>query len=323
VPAIDFVSQNFIKIMKKLQILFGLMFILLSQSVEGQTPGLISNNDDGDGSVGLLPVVSSPYYQLNSSNSTTSPISTWYLRFASSIQQIQFSRGGTHSALRLSPSAIYADVNLIANQKIGIGTQLPSEALQITNGFARSDGFIVTGSSTNTSSWNAPWYGLSLANEANLDFSSNANTHPVVLQGFYGIALRTSQGYLGMDNDGIVSIGLNAADMNCLSLATNSSNAYKLYVEGGIRTEEVLVDVKQGNWCDYVFEPNYRLRPLSEVEAFINQNKHLPEVPSAVEVETNGVKLGEMDAILLKKVEELTLYVIELEKKIKSLEQSK
>ncbi len=181
------------------------------------------------------------------------------------------------------------------------------KALQITNGFALSDGFIVAGSSTNTSSWNTPWYGLSFANEVDLDFSSNDNTHPVVLQGFYGIALRTSKGYLGMDNDGIVSIGLDAADMNCLSLATDASNPYKLYVEGGIRTEEVLVDVKQGNWCDYVFEPTYRLRPLSEVETFINENKHLPEVPSAVEVETNGVKLGEMDAVLLKKVEELTL----------------
>jgi hypothetical protein len=65
---------------------------------------------------------------------------------------------------------------------------------------------------------------------------------------------------------------------------------------------------------DYVFEKNYNLRPLAEVENYINQNKHLPEVPAAKEMEANGVNLGEMNMLLLKKVEELTLYVIELKK---------
>ena len=67
---------------------------------------------------------------------------------------------------------------------------------------------------------------------------------------------------------------------------------------------------------DYVFEKNYDLRPLTEVEAYINQNKHLPEIPAAKEMEQNGVNLGEMNMMLLKKVEELTLYVIELKKEL-------
>ncbi len=100
--------------MKKLQFLFGLLFILLSQLMHAQPPGSVS----GDGS--SSPITSSPYYQLNSS---TTPVSTWYLRFTDLAQEIQFSRGGTHSALRLRQSSIYADVNLIANQKIGIGNQ--------------------------------------------------------------------------------------------------------------------------------------------------------------------------------------------------------
>ncbi len=71
-----------------------------------------------------------------------------------------------------------------------------------------------------------------------------------------------------------------------------------------------------GNTADFVLEDNYQLKDLSEVEAFIKSNKHLPEIPSATEMEATGVNLAEMNKLLLMKVEELTLYSIELEKKI-------
>ncbi|MDQ3290013.1 MAG: TMF family protein, partial [Bacteroidota bacterium] len=67
-------------------------------------------------------------------------------------------------------------------------------------------------------------------------------------------------------------------------------------------------------WCDYVFEEGYNLMPLYEVEKYINTNKHLPDVPSAAEVEKNGIEVGEMNATLLRKIEELTLHMIELKK---------
>jgi hypothetical protein len=92
-----------------------------------------------------------------------------------------------------------------------------------------------------------------------------------------------------------------------------------LYVTGGITAEEVKVKLK-ANWSDYVFEKGYNLLPLNEVENFINQNKHLPEVPNQVEVQQNGIDLGAMNALLLKKIEELTLYMIEQDKRIKVLE---
>jgi hypothetical protein len=94
----------------------------------------------------------------------------------------------------------------------------------------------------------------------------------------------------------------------------------KLTVKGDIHTQEVRVDMTgamQGP--DYVFEKNYNLLPLSELETYINQNKHLPEVPSAKEMEANGLNLKEMNLILLKKVEELTLHLIEQQKEVKSL----
>jgi hypothetical protein len=96
---------------------------------------------------------------------------------------------------------------------------------------------------------------------------------------------------------------------------TNTADAnYKLFVETGIRTRKIKVD--QTAWADYVFQPEYKLRPLSDVETFIRKNNHLPEVPSAKEVKQNGVDLGENQVLLLKKIEELTLYVIEQNKKL-------
>lgn len=92
----------------------------------------------------------------------------------------------------------------------------------------------------------------------------------------------------------------------------------KLSVGGTVHAKEVKVDLNVPV-PDYVFEKNYNLRPLAEVENYINQNKHLPEVPAAKEMEANGVNLGEMNMLLLKKVEELTLYVIELKKEIEKI----
>jgi hypothetical protein len=74
------------------------------------------------------------------------------------------------------------------------------------------------------------------------------------------------------------------------------------------------------SWADYVFEKEYQLLSLKEVEAYIQINKHLPGVPSAKEVETNGLDVGNNQAILLKKIEELTLYLIEQNKKGETLQ---
>lgn len=93
---------------------------------------------------------------------------------------------------------------------------------------------------------------------------------------------------------------------------TNNPNNYKLAVNGIIGAKEVQVENTSSTWADYVFEPTYKLMSLQELQLYISINKHLPEIPSAEEVKTNGHKLGEMDVLLLKKVEELTLYIIEL-----------
>ncbi|MEQ9415269.1 MAG: hypothetical protein RIF39_15650, partial [Cyclobacteriaceae bacterium] len=96
---------------------------------------------------------------------------------------------------------------------------------------------------------------------------------------------------------------LNASGGN-VGIGTTSPDS-KLSVNGNIHAKEVKVDLT--GWPDYVFAKDYNLQPLEEVKHFIEQNQHLPEMPSAKEVETNGVMLGEMNKLLLKKVEELTL----------------
>lgn len=97
-----------------------------------------------------------------------------------------------------------------------------------------------------------------------------------------------------------------------------TDKTYKLNVNGTIRSKELIVE--SNNWPDYVFEDKYKLTPLEEVEAFIQQNKHLPVVPSAANIQANGLKVSEIFAKMMEKIEELTLYIIEQNKKIKKLE---
>ena len=92
----------------------------------------------------------------------------------------------------------------------------------------------------------------------------------------------------------------------------------KLTVKGKIHTQEVKVDMAGPLVPDYVFANDYKLKSLQEVEEYIKQNSHLPEIPSAKEIEKNGLMLAEMNMSLLKKMEEMTLYMIEMKKEIAS-----
>jgi len=92
---------------------------------------------------------------------------------------------------------------------------------------------------------------------------------------------------------------------------------YRMSVNGKIRAKEIKVET---GWSDFVFKPDYKLRTLSEVESYIKENGHLPEIPSEQEVTENGVELGDMSSKLLQKIEELTLYMIEQNKRIEKLE---
>ena len=107
--------------------------------------------------------------------------------------------------------------------------------------------------------------------------------------------------YLFLHDNGNVLIGK----------STQENTAYKLDVQGSIRANEIVVNL---TGADFVFDDKYSLMSLDELEKNIKENKHLPDVPSAGEMQTNGMPLGEMSTLLLQKIEELTLYLIELKK---------
>ncbi len=141
------------------------------------------------------------------------------------------------------------------------------------------------------------------------------NTTAIWNRAIWGIAPVAPNHYAGYF-DGNVDV--QTGNMRIGNVTTPAG--YKLYVEQGILTEKVKVAVASSPaWADYVFAADYNLKPLSEVEAFIKENKHLPNVPSAAELVKEGLDLGKMQATQMEKIEELTLYMIEMKKEIETL----
>ena len=134
------------------------------------------------------------------------------------------------------------------------------------------------------------------------DNSSSVVGQNGYISGYFGIDLFTAgQNRFRVNHNGNVGIGTSAPDE-------------KLTVKGKIHTQEIIVDLNGAIAPDYVFEKDYNLKSLKEVEAYIEENKHLPEIPSAKTMEEEGVYLKKMNLLLLKKIEELTLHTIEQQK---------
>jgi hypothetical protein len=104
---------------------------------------------------------------------------------------------------------------------------------------------------------------------------------------------------------------------NVLIGKTSQTNStYKLDVNGKIRANEIVVNT---TGADFVFDENYSLRSLSESQNFVNHHKHLPEIKTAKEMQEDGVNMGELQIQLLQKIEELTLYILDLKNEIESI----
>ena len=128
----------------------------------------------------------------------------------------------------------------------------------------------------------------------------------------------STTGYLAIGDFDTAPAGAGAGGLGLPSSFTGG--AYRLYVQDGILTEKLKVALRNSSdWADYVFAPDYKLAPLEEVETFIKANNHLPNVPSADEMASNGLDVSKTSAKLMEKIEELTLYMIELNKEVKAL----
>jgi hypothetical protein len=187
-------------------------------------------------------------------------------------------------------------LKLTDDGKVGIGTTTPETKLDIL-----TTDFYGLKLKRNTNKNRGIALELANAIDSAWDVGVGANTH----FGIFKHGCSFGEQFI-ITNDGNVGIG------------TTTTGNHKLAVDGSIGAREI--QIESSEWSDFVFEDNFELKSINELESYIDKNKRLPDIPSASEVEKEGIKLGEMNAKLLQKVEELTLYMIEQNKRIEKLE---
>jgi hypothetical protein len=116
-----------------------------------------------------------------------------------------------------------------------------------------------------------------------------------------------------------LNLGDNLIVNGSVAIGTTKVSGYKLSVNGKIRASDDIKVYLETEWSDFVFDKDYKLRTLPEVEQYIKENGHLPEIPTAAAVKKDGIDLGAMDAKLLQKIEEITIYLIEMKKENEAL----
>jgi hypothetical protein len=216
---------------------------------------------------------------------------------------------------------------------LGIGTTYPQANLEVksTSDYDSHTMLRITNNSTDfgrtnlvltgriqggNDSWN---FGTSARNS--IVFAQNAATPGANIgstgEEKYSLQLEgnsNSLGFLSRQNGGAPNMVLTQSGLVGIGTTSPDPN-YRLSVNGSIRSKEVRVEA---GWSDYVFQKDYDLMPLHEVEMYIRKQGHLPDVPSAAVVKSSGINVGETESLLLKKIEELTLYLLEKDKQVQS-----
>ncbi len=218
---------------------------------------------------------------------------------------------------------LYAD----ASDRVGIGTNAPASNFQVKgkSGFDASTQFFLTNNATAFGRTHLVLTGRFEDGNDSWLFGTGARNAIVFSQnlggaiGDYGDEKFSLQLEGNSNSLGFLSKSQNSIPVLAMTQGGNvgigtPTPQEKLSVNGKIRAKEIKVET--ANWPDYVFEESYQNQSLAEIEQFIKQNKHLPGVPTAKQVEQEGVELGEMNKVLLKKIEELTLLLIEKDKEL-------
>ena len=169
--------------------------------------------------------------------------------------------------------------------------------------------FVIKSSPNYTTLWIQAW----LSNAPISALGKPQKMIPIDIVEYNSIA----RGTVDITDNYSINYIMTSNEYGSIGIGTDAPQA-KLDVRGKVIADEVEIKVNKG--ADFVFKPDYNLKPLSEVEAFVRENQHLPEVPSEKEMQQNGLNVNDMQIKLLQKIEELTLYVIQQDKKI--IEQS-
>ncbi len=218
---------------------------------------------------------------------------------------------------------------VMGDGKTGIGTANPEGDLQVRSGPTK----LAVGSSAGKDlGWGTSYIGFNAVRTANYTWGTSGdgahNGGAIIYGDIFGSIIFSTIPFNGNTNQ------TNIADATVkentrlfihrdgnVGIGTTAVLGAKLSVEGSIRARKIQVDNPSLGWSDFVFDENYQLPTLEYVESFITNNHHLPDVPSASEVAANGIDLAQMDAILLQKIEELTLYLLQLKKENDSLKE--
>lgn len=220
-------------------------------------------------------------------------------------------RIGSNSGLAFWGDGNYKSSNPIPNLKIdargyvGINIDGATERLHLKNGNA----IVENGSLYLSRTTGVPA-------RFNLQWEANGYKLGTASSGHYTVLGTNTGSNLTLYDEGYAVFRRDYSSFPAISLANKYK--YSVFALGGILSEDYAIGPKS-SWADYVFDKNYELKPLSQVEAFINEHNRLPDIPSAEQIGREGYDLHEMNVKLLEKVEELTLHVIRLEKEMQSL----
>jgi len=265
----------------------------LSQNTWGSYNTAVGVSSLNRNSTGLFNTSSGAYSLYNNISGNDNTSSGYYSMYSNS-------QGGDNVATGMY--SLYH--NLSGNLNTAIGTSALISNTQGNNNTANGASALSNNQYGNNNTAIGYNTGLGITNgSGNTIIGANVTGLPASLTNTIILADGTGNQRLYIDNTGKTRIG---------SAALTTPGIYKLYVETGILTEKIVVAVaNSATWADYVFDTNYKLMPLAEVANFVQEHHHLPNVPSATEVVKSGLDLGMMDAKLLEKIEELTLYLIE------------
>jgi hypothetical protein len=238
------------------------------------------------------------------------------LLVSGNIQGTQVWSGGVFNSTATTLSLATAGTTraTVTSTGLGIGTAAPAEALQVVGNTQLGGGLIFEGGANPTIYTGASAGTTELARYVRITNTASQSTPAGLKAG--GLLVSDDFTYASpAKNDMVVKGKVFIGTPN----VTTTTTTYLLAVNGKIGTKDVQIETTSDAWPDYVFESDYKLMAVNEIAKYIREHKHLPGIPSAQEVARNGYSVSDLDVQLLKKVEELTLYIIEQQKQIDAL----